>query len=109
MFVRRDLFPGCRHLWLAAERQSERNDLDTAPQLRLVGAAQQADHPVKAAGRLRRVPANEVADRWQARLTGPQGSGILSSMVLADALIQVPPDTQLPAGAEVEALFLREL
>ncbi len=48
-------------------------------------------------------------DRWQARLTGPQGSGILSSMVLADALIRVPPDTQLPAGAEVEALFLREL
>lgn len=45
----------------------------------------------------------------EARLTGPQGSGILSSMTAADALIIVPPDAdELPAGAELEAIPLRE-
>ena len=45
---------------------------------------------------------------WSARLTGPQGSGILTSMALADALIKIPADAELPEGAHVEALFLRE-
>ncbi len=45
---------------------------------------------------------------WQARLTGPQGSGILTSMSRADALIRVPPNSQLPVGAEVDAIVLRE-
>ena len=45
---------------------------------------------------------------WAARLTGPQGSGILTSMALADALIRIPPDADLSEGAEVEALMLRE-
>jgi molybdopterin molybdotransferase len=45
---------------------------------------------------------------WSARLTGPQGSGILTSMSEADALIIVPPESQLPEGVEVEAIVLRE-
>ncbi len=43
----------------------------------------------------------------QARLTGPQGSGILTSMILANALLIIPegqPET--PAGAMVSALVL---
>ncbi len=41
---------------------------------------------------------------WEARLTGHQGSGNLHSLVLAQALVVIPPQvTHLPAGAEVEA------
>jgi molybdopterin molybdotransferase len=37
-----------------------------------------------------------------AELTGPQGSGLLSSMMAADALALIPPDTlAIPAGGEV--------
>ncbi|NIN72547.1 MAG: molybdopterin molybdenumtransferase MoeA [Gemmatimonadetes bacterium] len=43
-----------------------------------------------------------------ARLTGPQGSGILTSMSEADALIRVPADSTLPPGSEVDAIVLRE-
>ncbi len=52
----------------------------------------------------------EVADdALTAVLTGPQGSGVLSSCVAADGLAIVPAeDRQLPAGAEVEVLLLRE-
>jgi len=46
---------------------------------------------------------------WLAHLTGPQGSGILSSMSRADALIRVPANSEVPAGAEVEAIVLREV
>lgn len=45
--------------------------------------------------------------RLQARLTGPQGSGILTSMVAANALLIIPegqPET--PAGAAATALVL---
>jgi len=45
---------------------------------------------------------------WLARLTGPQGSGILTSMTEADALIRIPPDTELAAGTDVPAILLRE-
>jgi molybdopterin molybdotransferase len=42
-------------------------------------------------------------------LTGPQGSGVLSSCVAADGLAVVPPEvTELPEGAEVEVILLRE-
>ena len=42
-----------------------------------------------------------------ARLTGPQGSGILTSMVLANALLIIPADRpEVPAGAELDALLL---
>ncbi len=39
--------------------------------------------------------------------TGPQGSGILKSLVLADGLMVVPPDSgPLPAGSRVRVLLL---
>lgn len=41
------------------------------------------------------------------RLTGPQGSGILTSMSRADALLVVPEDVEgLPQGAEADAIPL---
>lgn len=44
-----------------------------------------------------------------ARLTGPQGSGILTSMSLANALLVVPEDRpQVAAGERVSALLLTE-
>jgi molybdopterin molybdotransferase len=43
----------------------------------------------------------------RARLTGPQGSGILSSMARADALLIIPEDQpHVPAGATLAALVL---
>jgi molybdopterin molybdotransferase len=42
-----------------------------------------------------------------AKLTGPQGSGILTSMSLANALLIVPEEsTTIPAGAQLSALLL---
>lgn len=47
--------------------------------------------------------------RLHARLTGPQGSGILTSMSLANALLIVPEDsTTVPAGESLQALLLGE-
>jgi len=44
-----------------------------------------------------------------ARLTGPQGSGILTSMSLANALLVVPEDRpEVPAGKRLSALLLTE-
>ena len=44
-----------------------------------------------------------------ARLTGPQGSGLLTSMARADALLIVPPErTRLTAGETLDALVLRD-
>jgi molybdopterin molybdotransferase len=43
----------------------------------------------------------------EARLTGPQGSGILTSMALANALLVIPEgQLETPVGAEVRALLL---
>jgi molybdopterin molybdotransferase len=43
----------------------------------------------------------------EARLTGPQGSGILTSMVLANALLVIPEGQfETPAGEAVPALRL---
>jgi molybdopterin molybdotransferase len=45
----------------------------------------------------------------EARLTGPQGSGLLTSMALANALLVVPHDTQqLPVGATASAVLLND-
>jgi molybdopterin molybdotransferase len=45
----------------------------------------------------------------EARLTGPQGSGILTSMVLANALLIVPEGQfETPTGATVQALLLND-
>jgi molybdopterin molybdotransferase len=44
-----------------------------------------------------------------AKLTGPQGSGILTSMALANALLVIPEGQhETPAGASVQALLLDE-
>jgi molybdopterin molybdotransferase len=46
-------------------------------------------------------------DAALARLTGPQGSGILTSMLRADALLVIPEgNTDIPAGTEVGAIRL---
>ncbi|MGH7481008.1 MAG: molybdopterin molybdotransferase MoeA, partial [Longimicrobiales bacterium] len=46
---------------------------------------------------------------WRARPTGPQGSGILSSVAAADALVVVPPAPHaLPAGSLADAIPLFE-
>jgi len=45
----------------------------------------------------------------EARLTGPQGSGILTSMAQANALLVIPEGQQeTPAGSTVEALILND-
>jgi molybdopterin molybdotransferase len=67
--------------------------------------------PLRATGRLThfyRAALEPAQGTWLARLTGPQGSGILTSMSEADALIVVPADSVLSAGTEVEAIVLRE-
>jgi molybdopterin molybdotransferase len=54
-----------------------------------------------------RAVVTEGPDGPQARLTGPQGSGILTSMVAANALLVMPEGQfETPAGAEVQALRL---
>ncbi len=56
-----------------------------------------------------RVRLEAGADALSASLTGAQGSGVLSSVVAADGLAVVPADqTELPAGAEVSVILLRE-
>jgi molybdopterin molybdotransferase len=46
-------------------------------------------------------------DGPEARLTGPQGSGILTSMILANALLIVPEGQfETPAGGTLRALLL---
>jgi molybdopterin molybdotransferase len=57
---------------------------------------------------LYRATLEREGNAWLARLTGPQGSGILTSMSEADALIRVPPDSSLLPGTEVDAIVLRE-
>ena len=41
-----------------------------------------------------------------AKTTGPQGSGVLYSLVLANGFIVIPPGVSLKSGDEVEAQFL---
>ena len=49
----------------------------------------------------------ETAAGLEARLTGPQGSGILTSMVKANALLVIPEDQQeTAAGSPVQAILL---
>jgi molybdopterin molybdotransferase len=57
-----------------------------------------------------RVTLHERTDgRIGARLTGPQGSGLLTSMARADALLVLPDDAELtPAGSVCHALPLGE-
>jgi molybdopterin molybdotransferase len=54
-----------------------------------------------------RVIAEWREGRYHASVTGPQGSGILRSMVLANALAMLPADAgRLEAGAEVRLMLL---
>ncbi len=56
-----------------------------------------------------RVRLNVGDQGLEAVLTGAQGSGVLSSCVAADGLAVVPPEvTELPVGADVEVILLRE-
>lgn len=51
----------------------------------------------------------ETPEGPEARLTGAQGSGILMSMVLANALLMIPEgQLETPAGALVDAIRLDE-
>ena len=48
-------------------------------------------------------------DGFVAKLTGPQGSGLLSSMARANALLIIPPErTRVESGEYVDALLLRD-
>jgi molybdopterin molybdotransferase len=54
-----------------------------------------------------RVTLSQRAGKYCASLTGPQGSGILTSMALANALAVVPEDVDaVEAGEEVECIVL---
>lgn len=49
-----------------------------------------------------RLERDQPDGRWRARLTGAQGSGLLTSVVAADGLAEVPPErTELAVGDEV--------
>jgi molybdopterin molybdotransferase len=68
------------------------------------------DFPLRAAPeraeflRVRLHPAD--AGEYRATLTGPQGSGILTSMVGADALLHLPPETQTRTDGSLAAIVL---
>ncbi len=54
-----------------------------------------------------RAVVRETPEGWRARLTGPQGSGILTSMAKANALLIVPEDAdEVPPGTALSALLL---
>ena len=45
--------------------------------------------------------------RWHARLTGPQGSGVLTSMAIANGYAVCPEDAErVPAGAECDVIMV---
>ncbi len=57
-----------------------------------------------------RVTLRRDGERWHARLSGPQGSSVLSSLVAADGLAIVPEDLDaLEAGQSTTVLLLREM
>ena len=77
------------------------------PRLRAIAAA-----PIVNRGSRRgylRVSLEQHDGRWQARLTGDQGSGILRSMVQADGLAVLAGDTMVAKGEAVEVIVMREL
>jgi len=54
-----------------------------------------------------RVIVEKRGDKYFARLTGPQGSGILTSMVLANGLAIVPEDkAQVEPGERLQVMLL---
>jgi molybdopterin molybdotransferase len=69
-----------------------------------------AAEPIKVKPRLQhflRAVVSEANGRVEARLTGPQGSGILTSMIKANALLVIPEGQfETPVGTAVQALPL---
>jgi molybdopterin molybdotransferase len=54
-----------------------------------------------------RAVVRETPEGWRARLTGPQGSGILTSMVKANALLVVPEEEDdVPPGTTLAVMLL---
>jgi molybdopterin molybdotransferase len=93
LFVRPALLRMAGHRWLERPRVAAR-------------ALGQIRNPGERRGYLR-VTLVHGRDGYGARLTGDQGSGILSSMVHADGLAVVSGDTVVEAGEQVEVLVLR--
>jgi molybdopterin molybdotransferase len=79
----------------------------TRPRVR-ARALQPVPNPGSRRGYLR-VQLEATSTGLGARLTGEQGSAILRSMVAADGLAVVPPDTVVPTGGDLEIIQLREL
>ena len=77
------------------------------PRLR-VQALETVANPGSRRGYLR-VRLEAAGDGFGARLTGEQGSAILRSMVAADGLAVIPPDTIVDPGTMIEVLQLRDL
>jgi molybdopterin molybdotransferase len=71
-------------------------------------ALEKIENPGSRRGYLR-VTLTPEAHGVGARLTGDQGSAILRSMVLADGLAVVAPDTTIAAGQPVDVIVLRSL
>jgi molybdopterin molybdotransferase len=71
-------------------------------------ALEKIENPGSRRGYLR-VTLTPGAHGFGARLTGDQGSAILRSMVLADGLAVVAPDTTIAAGQPVDVIVLRSL
>jgi molybdopterin molybdotransferase len=71
-------------------------------------ALEKIDNPGSRRGYLR-VTLTRDANGYGTRLTGDQGSAILRSMVLADGLAVVAPDTTIVAGQSVDVIVLRSL
>jgi len=76
------------------------------------GTTVRAAEPISLAPRLQhflRATLRDTAEGPEARLTGPQGSGILTSMLRADALLVIPEGQhETPAGAPLTAIRLNE-
>ena len=68
------------------------------------------EETLKTPGRLThflRAVVRETPEGYRARLTGPQGSGILTSMAKANALLIVPQESdEVPPGTTLSALLL---
>src|SRR5437879_2141979 len=77
------------------------------PRLR-ARALETIENPGSRRGYLR-VTLTSDLDGYGARLTGDQGSAILRSMVLADGLAVLAPDTTIAAGQPVDVIVLRSL
>ena len=96
-------------------------ELFVRPALRRMAGARALDRPrisaralekIENSGSRRgylRVTLTPEAHGFGARLTGDQGSAILRSMVLADGLAVVAPDTTIAAGQPVDVIVLRSL